>query len=119
MTSILSFCWMISATMFRRTTWLDFPGIRTAGIETITYVLAGTVAHGDNPSLRIYAILWPPCGSQSARLLLRNRALRLYDFGSSRLVGGTTNFQHLAKILLTRVATSAELRSVRCSNQCA
>ena len=43
-----SSCSTISATMYQRTIWQAFPGIRTAGIETITYVLAGTVEHGDS-----------------------------------------------------------------------
>ena len=34
--------------IFRRTTWRAFPWHPHRGIETITYVLAGTVEHGDS-----------------------------------------------------------------------
>ena len=41
--SIRSCCWTTFGTRIQRTIWLDF-----RGIETITYVLAGEVAHGDS-----------------------------------------------------------------------
>jgi hypothetical protein len=47
------------------------------------------------------------------QLILQNRPLRLCNLASSRLVGATTNLQYLAKISLTRIATSADLRSLR------
>ena len=47
------------------------------------------------------------------QLILQNRSLRFCNLASSRLVGATTNLQYLAKISLTRIATSADLRSLR------
>jgi len=47
------------------------------------------------------------------QLILQNRSLRFCNLASSRLVGATTNLQDLAKISLTRIATSADLRSLR------
>ena len=46
--SIRSCCSTISATRTRTTTSPASPGIPHRGIETITYVLAGTVEHGDS-----------------------------------------------------------------------
>ena len=46
-------------------------------------------------------------------LILQNRPLRLYNFAPSGPVSVSTNSQYFVKIFLTRIATSAELRSVR------
>lgn len=43
-----SFCLTTSATMFRRIIWPGFPWHPHRRIETITYVLTGTVEHGDS-----------------------------------------------------------------------
>jgi hypothetical protein len=57
-------------------------------------------------------------GRRSGLLLFpQNRPFRLFEFGSCRLVGVSTNFQQLAKILSTRIAASAELRRMRRSVQ--
>ena len=46
--STLFSCWTIFATTTRRIIWRDFPWHPHRGIETITYVLAGSVEHGDS-----------------------------------------------------------------------